>query len=758
MTTTPIVPDQGAMLRPPGLDAPGLMLPPSTSPQIATSQTAQALASQQVGDIAASMERAALYSGEIEKHFKSIRDQTNEMHRSTTQTVREVREGFQNPGYRPAPQSRGHNAHRTALPTVEGGAGGGRGGRGADLRFRDMSLGQGMEMGQDLSELRANVARRTNRWMSEWGSKYRPDTNAAGQYVDEAGNVTRASAKMGADWERGMSRIGRVQGVVNAVGEGQGLTGMLGKVGGRLAGPIGLALGAGMAVNNQMIDQRKKNAFYQNIYGGENSDQFGQRAQEWGFSHFGTAGLMDSGEATQLFRGVSSMGLQGDSRQRALDFATSQYRNTGMEVSTSLKLIQQATDNGVSSMTDFTDALAQVGEAAEKSHKPLKEAQEAFASTYAQLSGTFSKNADTSAIAGGLTAMQQGLGHRLGDLNLSGMVTGQQQQMMMASMMGVDPSQFMMDAQTNKGNVLGRGMNVALDRIRQQGLTPGSADLAKSLASAHKGPMNDDAFDEIGRQMMSQGGNNPLRVQAIAQQMGLNIPPADIPGFVARLALGDKSLDAEKIMGEGNKGNSFGDAAAHKIAGGNINTADDPLGIISRRQNLALAQELGIKKEGGLLGGSGWDSKSGKATDAYFDSLHESGGKRYKSIEKLIAGQGIGDDAKIRVKDKSGKDVDVTLEQAIKYHKDELEQGNLQITGGMDAGKTVGEVTGVYGKKDEAKKNPDTKVTLEAKGALKNFIDMQVSGGSSVDTARRTGSPAAAFPTSPWMLGYGAGN
>lgn len=750
MSAPAIMPDQGATLRVPGLSTPGLALPPYSTPQIDTPQARSALATQQVGDIATSMERAAMYSGEIEKHFKSIRSQTEEMHRATGDVVREAREGFQHPGYQDSPVSSGHVRAHTAGP-AEGGADG-EGER--DKRFREMNFKQGREMGDNLSDLRANVARRTNRWMSEWGDKYRPPTNEDGQYVDEAGRVTRASARAGADWERGMSRIGRVQGAVNAIGEGEGLSGAITKIGGRFAGPAGIALGVGMQVNDQMIKQRKSNAFYQNIYGGNNRSGYGQRAQEFGFSHLATAGLMDSGEASELFRGVSSLGLQGDHRQGALDFATSQYRSTGMEVATSLQLIQQATENGVHSMTDFTDSLSQVEEQARKSGKSLKEAQEQYAATYGMLSGTFSNNEGTANIAGGLTAMQQGLGHRLGSMNLGGMVNSSQQQRMMASMLGMDPAKFQMMAQTNEGDVLGKGMNAAFGRILNQGLAPGSADSVKGLADRLKkengGSLSEDSYGEIGRQLLSTGGNSPERVKAIAAAMGVQLTDAQVPEFIARLATGDDALNAEKALGRNDLGKGFDDASASKIGADGISHSG-LLPISNRRQNLDLAKLLNIKSEDGKFSASGWQGKTGKATDAYFDSLHQSGGKRYKSIEGLIKDGGIGDDTRIRVKDKDGKDRDVTLEQAIKYHKDELEAGKVQITAGKDAGKTVGEVTGVYAKSEAAKKDSNTKVTVEAKGALKQFIDLQVSGGASVDAARRAGAPAPAF-TSSWSV------
>lgn len=748
-----ITPDQGAALRPPGLDAPNLVLPPSVTPQIRTPQAAGAVAGQEVGDIAASMERAALYSGEIEKHFKAIRDQTKEMHRSTADTVREVREGFQNPGYRDSPASSGHVRRHTAGP--EGGAPGG-GGHGD--RFRDMDFGQGRDIGENISDLRANVARRTNRWMSEWGAKYRPDTNEAGQYVDEAGRATREAARMGADWERGMSRIGRVQGVVNAVGEGQGLSGMLGKVGGRFAGPIGVAVGAGMALNNQMISQRRQNAFYKNIYGGSEGDAAKARGQEWLYSHLGDGvlGVMGSDEASQLFRGVSSMGLQGNQRQSALDFATAQYQRTGMDISTSLDLMEAATKNGVQSFSELNGALADVADSAKAGHKSLKEAQEQFVATYKTISGSVSNTSTSGVIAGGLTSLQQGLGHRLGSVDFGGMMGDQRQQMMMAAMLGMNPNEFQLGLQSDP-SLAGRGINAVLGRIGSTALDAGTKAATQGtydrLRRAGGGKMSEDAWGELGREMLSYGGNSLARYQAMAQAMGLNLTQAQVAEFAARQEFGDPSMNAEEKMGAAHGG--FSANEANQVKGIDLRKGGgNRFSGASAGQDQDLARELGIK--GHSWAWQDWAGGSDKATDAYFDSLHEKGGKRYKSIEELLRNGGVGDDTKIRVKDKSGKDVDVTLAQAIKYHKDELESGNLQITAGKDAGKTVGEVTGVYAKPDPKKTETKAKITLEAKGTLKQFIEMQVSGGASVDTARRSGQPASAFSLAPWALPSGS--
>jgi hypothetical protein len=328
---------------------------------------------------------------------------------------------------------------------------------------------------------------------------------------------------------------------------------------------------------------------------------------------------------------------------------------------------------------------------------------------------------------------------------------------MQAAGMGMNFGQFFGQSQNNPA-LAGRGIQMAYDRVRKM-ITPNAMAAAQQMAARLKsqsgGKLSGAQLAQIGAQIFQMPGNDPAKFMQIAQAFGANWDLGQLPAIIGGIAVGDASLDPTKPIEDATNQNGFTEAESHKVGGADIiqGGAGVLFGAGPRRQNLALAEELGIKPEGGLTGMSGWDSASGKAIDAYFDSLHESGGKRYASIEKLITNKDITDETKIKVKDKAGKDVEVTLAQAIKYHKEELEQGDVSITTGKMAGQTVGEVTKVHG--DLSKAGGQANVTVEAKGKLKDFIDLTINGGNNVDWPRRVGQPANAF-TAPNALPSGS--
>ena len=111
-----------------------------------------------------------------------------------------------------------------------------------------------------------------------------------------------------------------------ATGGGLGEAGaaLLGGAALDVAGPVGLAIGAAKFGISQAESQRAQNAVYQSVEGGSNAHAFIERGRSklFGLSQLGVMGM---GQAEQLFQGVTDIGLQGGNRQRALDFATTQY-------------------------------------------------------------------------------------------------------------------------------------------------------------------------------------------------------------------------------------------------------------------------------------------------------------------------------------------------------------------------------------------------------------------------------------------------
>jgi hypothetical protein len=469
---------------------------------------------------------------------------------------------------------------------------------------------------------------------------------------------------------------------------------------------------------------------------------------------------MGHDEAAQLFQSVSAMGLQGNQRQQALDFATGQYSRNGMDTQTSAELIQQATNNGVTSMMDLNDALNQVAASAKEGGKSLKDAQAQFVATYKTISSSVATGQSAISISAGVTAMTQKLGHQLGGVDLSGMLQGPAEAQA-AVQMGMTPAQLQMKMMLDP-SYAGKAIDTGLSSLKSTGLRNTSMTTLKPLYDKLKaqdgGTLSDDSWNKIGVALMSLPGNNPELFQQDAAAHNLHLTMTQVPAFAARMLFQDPALNAEQQIKSSQKGFSATESGVD-TQGNKLNQDGNPLEKIDQRvQDVAMAKDMGIHVDDSWNSTGGWASKSKEADSAYFSTLHQQGGKRYASIEALLRankGQGIGDDTKIRVKDsKTGKMVDVTLAQAIKYHASELESGNSLITAGADKGQRVGDITKIFDNTAASDAAKQQKITLEAKGRLADFIKMTLSGGSDVDAARRAGKGAPAF-TAPGMLPNG---
>jgi hypothetical protein len=148
-----------------------------------------------------------------------------------------------------------------------------------------------------------------------------------------------------------------------------GAFGEAGLVGGIRAVPyLGAAVMGAEAVHEAVAfagNQRAANAQYQSIYGGTNFAQFGQRTQQYGFQLgqlFGGGLTWD--QSQQAFQGISSLGYQGAQRSNDLNFVVQNYKNLGVSVSDSLKLITEASQNLNESLTGLRTGLENTRNAA----------------------------------------------------------------------------------------------------------------------------------------------------------------------------------------------------------------------------------------------------------------------------------------------------------------------------------------------------------------------------------------------------------
>lgn len=175
--------------------------------------------------------------------------------------------------------------------------------------------------------------------------------------------------------------------LATGIAGGSGVVGTLGAVATKFAGPIGAVVGGAQLIGGQLESQTQKAATYRQSFGEQGTGFFAaeDRIQEAlaGLRGFGTIG----GErAREQFKQASAMGLRGERRDQATDFATDMYMKFGMDTAESMNLVAQAVDTGNVSLKDFSDAITRVSRSAVAAGRSSKEAIEDFAQAQAVVS------------------------------------------------------------------------------------------------------------------------------------------------------------------------------------------------------------------------------------------------------------------------------------------------------------------------------------------------------------------------------------
>jgi hypothetical protein len=344
------------------------------------------------------------------------------------------------------------------------------------------------------------------------------DTAAAAQEALSAAAPSKASY-MGASALSGMGGEGGMA--------GGALRGLAETVG--LADPVvdaAVAVPAAiLGVGDFMSSQRQANAQYQGIYGGSNISGLGQRFDEEAF-RFGNFGTLSSGQASQLFNGVSQLGLQGSQRTNALNVAVGAYKQQGTSLDTSLAAISTAVQSGNADLNGLADAITTVSKAAKDAGLNVGVTAQAFTQNYQTLANGNLNGQGATALAAGVTAgtanlgrMGAGVGAAVAQAMASPMV-----QTLVAAQNGMtgDQLQYMMDTDSTKaaklfqnyvGQAVGVGNNTTgLKKLAQQVMARGGnkqQDINTIIAEGTK----DSLF----------GGGNPQTLVAAAAALGLKV-------------------------------------------------------------------------------------------------------------------------------------------------------------------------------------------------------------------------------------------
>lgn len=489
-------------------------------------------------------------------------------------------------------------------------------------------------------------------------------------------------------------------------------------------------LGAGIAVVNGVVDgmewlteQRKANAQYQQIYGGDNfgltdtiqglfggdvNTGSGQRAAGFGFrmSQLFSHGGLTGDDADKLFQGVSALGYNNAERDKQLRFGTTMYKQQGMSVDDSMRLIDISARYANQSLAGVADGLTQVSKAAQQTGQSAKTLRDTFTNYYgAALAGGAGASAGT--IAQAMTLSTAGMSRQLAGANMTPMLSNPMYLQQIATGAGMTSGQL--QSQMAQGNFMafaGSAQKI-LDQRMLGVMDPSVRKQFTQLVNEYGGnevvAEGPGAISGIATELMGNKGWNVYAARSALQSIGVDTSAMNdqqvAEFFVAQMTSGGMGAQAKKKQEE--------------------NKPKDIRGQIEERGVPDFWFET---KQPGMV--------FSKSANEYIEREKKTG-KSDPAMEAAIKTFGTNNDQKVEVQTKQGTRI-VTLSEAIRDYGDQISTGTAIVAEGEHKGKKLSEVTGVTttgvvpgknGVPNTAKENAKSGQTKEEYEKDRPFLD-----------------------------------
>jgi hypothetical protein len=736
---------------------------PSNDPVLPTGPPIEAFASQAANNMATSIERSAMLSGDIERNFSLILSQVNRLARQY---------GF-SPNSPGAPGAApGAAGGRTGQAPTSGPNSAPLTGERADQDAQKdvppdatpdpdakpkpgpsprQQYDEGKKAVKDLSmsgvlaKVGTDAVQNAARYASERASTWEQAED--GSYVrrDPQSNAVVETVPVGDPRHerlgREIVRRGKVAGFLAGNLGGEGAVGTLGSVVGKIAGPIGMTVGAINMGGHFLENQNEAAAPYRQFFGQEGTGAFAarERFNEWteGLRGFGTIG---GARARDQYRQASALGLRGDQREQAQDFSGDMFKTFGMDTGESMSIVRQAITSGNASLADFATAIREVSRSAVDAGVASKDAIEEFVKAQDAVSRNVVSGTPSIAIAQNLQGVATSMGKPLSEAvgGASGLATsmlGRQNVMQVAALSGQSPTAALFRmanpataaAQTRQ-SVTQTGDQLVTIVATTLGMTREQMRSSVMRASGGTGELSPD--QRMALILEWAGGSQDLAGQALLvisqalQTFGMgHLDQAQQVAFFFK-AIGGLERGQKRQTGPGTGHRDKGPVGT---AGHKVNTSDPwAMGDELKSQYIkyhkgggddqesAILSSIGFAKTqsyGGYSGGtvsSQGRPEDSKAFSAYADLVDKTGtgnraieallsGKAATKIED-IAGVAHAGEAKYKVVDAKGKAHEVSLEEAVKdpTFRGQLASGQASIVGpGKNNLTSVSEVTGI---------------------------------------------------------------
>lgn len=465
----------------------------------------------------------------------------------------------------------------------------------------------------------------------------------------------------------------------------------------KFAGVAGAVVGGVNIATGRLESEREEARQYQRALGVSNIEAQRQRLYQFGF-RTSMMGTMGDAAANQLFDDVTAMGMTGGRRTEALGFATSAFREFGMETADSVALVRAASRRGTESFEELTKALRGVTEAAAQSGISAESARQSFTSLYTSMSSQIGQSGAI-ALSQGLTTAGAQLGPSLQGLDFTG-TFDEDQIRRMAAAEGVPYGEMIQilndplrapEVLRGRANRSQRAFGSLIDE-------PAQARFAELLGGRSIESLTNADFDRLGEQLLDVLPDPSLLASFYQDQTGISVAGLS-PQQIAGLAL-------REIAGTGQlvqlAGGMEADVAAAEIfdadLGGARGAADG---------GRVVAEQLFADYDSAFERGSRF-TREGQAqnrevrrrrqvADQYSRSVAGRGGVGADPIvARLIAESSAGDMFEVNV---DGQRRIVDLETLVTEFPDKIMDGSAIRASGARQGENLGRIYG-FGSRD----------------------------------------------------------
>lgn len=613
------------------------------------------------------------------------------------------------------------------------------------------------------------------------------DMGANGEAVGaRAGEVTSSLATT--------SRMGRIGNALVARGGGSLAAGLAGTAA-RFAGPVAAIATVAYQGIKFAEAQREENRAYQQISGGTNTsgifDSSGENSTRVGEKLFSLSqmGTMGGDQAAELYKGVAKLGLKGGTRDQALDFSTSEFRKTGLDVSTSMSLISTAVKSGNTNFVSLAAGLSKVGEAAKNAGTNVQEASDKFAETFKNVTANVTQGGAAAAIASNVNAPLRTIGESLSGVTADGTVDPNADYAG-ASLLGMDPTEVQNTISAGGTGATKLSAKMADARLQQAMTQSIPAEVQAKIrsqikAEAAKSPdhkVGPGLVKEITVKAMTEGrvdlnrvvdafseaGYGGVSLATVQQLAGASLSDntKNLPGgALSQQFQQDKQENPDNITDT----RKIGDNSI--LSGGSTDreTQSDIIGpgLVDQgqkdlsQQNIDLLDKMGfhpIKDErtGATKTDFGMRSGSEDVYKTYLGSVHNTG-QRSQAVEKLLGANSADySNSQFIVQTKDGPK-QVGLQELVATYGDQAAAGNVMIQSGEGAGQKISDITQITqgdgsfsAGQDPSKGAKDVhaaegSVVISLQGDAAKYFQTS-SSGSAINLSNQNGSPTPSNP------------